>query len=83
MAKEMNVLEIKSSNIDLNGIWHRKVVEEEMIEIGLQPVNYDSWIGYILNHFDFPDHIIEALEDDNVYEMKFIFENDKICVVKH
>lgn len=83
MTKEMTTLEIRSADVDLVGTWHKADVEAEMVEVGLQPVNYDNWVWYILSHFDFPEHIIEALEDDNVYDMKFIFEGHTVHAMKH
>ena len=82
MAKEMTTLEIRSANVDLVGTWHKADVEAEMVEVGLQPVNYDNWVWYILSHFDFPEHIIEALEDDNVLTMAFRFNGEVVYVTK-
>lgn len=82
MSKELTTLEIKSSNPDINGVWYKDEVEKEMEELGLYPPHYDGWIGYVISHFDFPSYIDETLESDNVYELKFMLEDDNVHVMK-
>lgn len=79
---EKTILEVKSSNPDVMGIWHKADVEADMRELGLSPGRYDNWISYILNHFDFPSTVVEVLEDDDVHELKFTFEGDVVHVLK-
>ena len=76
------VFEIKSSNPDVVGIWHKEDVEADMQELGLSPERYGNWIGYILCHFDFPSTVVEVLEDDDVHELKFTFDGDIVHVLK-
>ena len=83
MDKELTVLEIKSDDIDMCGVWNRADVEQEMLEIGLMPRRYDNWISYILNHFDISDCIVEAIADDDVYEIKFKHDGENVHVIKH
>lgn len=75
-------LTIESNDPDICGTWKKADVEAEMAEIGLQPINYDNWINYILSHFDFPSNVIDALEDDDVLTMAFRFNGEFVYVTK-
>ena len=75
-------LTIESNDPEIYGTWKKADVEAEMVEVGLQPINYDNWICYILSHFDFPSHIIDALEDDDVLTMAFKFNDEVVYVTK-
>lgn len=80
--KERTTLVIKSTSPDICGRWKKDDVECEMIDLGLQPGRYDSWIGYVLSHFDFPSYVVETLEDNNVYELRFKLDGDDVHVLK-
>jgi len=75
-------LTIESNDPDICGTWKKADVEAEMVEVGLQPINYDNWVNYILSHFDFPSNIIDALEDENVLTMAFKFNGEVVYVTK-
>ena len=72
-------LTIESCDPDICCSWIKADVEAEMEEIGIVG---EDWVSYILSHFDFPESINTALENDNVRTMAFKFDGDVIYATK-
>ena len=72
-------LTIESCDPDICGSWKKADVEVELEELHIAG---EDWISYILSHFDFPSHIIDALEDDDVLTMAFKFNDEVVYVTK-
>lgn len=70
---------LESNHPDFIGSWNKADIEEEMRELDIHD---DSWISYILSHYDFPASVTNALEDDSVLTMAFKFDGDVIYATK-
>ena len=83
-------LEIVSDNHDIEGVWFKKDVEDEMKDIlGRDPENETEWISWVFGH-DFDDMGVEVntmLEavacSEKILEIKFKTpDNDMVTIYK-
>lgn len=74
-------LKIDSENPELRGKWNALDVYLDMEDLGMTPAAND-WIEYIIGHFDFPSEIDDAITNDSITHVVFMFHGDKVEVTK-
>lgn len=69
------------TNPDLNGNWHANAVEDEMDSIGMDPIA-NSWIEFVIGHFDFPAEIDDIVTNDDILSFTARINNDVVNFIK-